>query len=336
MRKYVDFDHRGSSAQWGIAIDRFVDPWWFNHSIQKARFDHTITNGPLVLANETELAMGPTKLLLRLLLRENYYQDKIDEIEITCDIAQRYVESRVDCSHLDERRTCKVVAQRPSQKAHTLETITQLSFPRAFNDISRELPTATGRVLGSRNVTNVLDQSLYYLHDPMFERMTQGPSMNINNIDLQTIGPRFGQLLNTYLGISQLPLGDLQEAFIPNVTTEGVVATYSEVFMVSKVWVGLCVISTLVLLACGCFSVLFVHLASGPEILGYVSTMARNSRYITLSPKTTWMDGPELAKETKSLWIKHGLVFGEVAEEAVLAIAAEDKTEGIGKQGLHC
>ncbi|EXF78973.1 hypothetical protein CFIO01_08625 [Colletotrichum fioriniae PJ7] len=131
VRKYVDFDNRGSPAQWGIAIDRFVDPWWFNHSIQKARFDHTITNGPLVL-----------KGLGRAL--RNIYTDS----------------------------------------------------------------------LSMRS----------------FQRLVRSPS----------IGPR-----------------------------------------------------------------------------------------------DSGMDGPELAKDIKSLRIKHGLVYGEVAEEAVLAIAAEDKTEGIGKQGLH-
>ncbi|KAK1673457.1 hypothetical protein BDP55DRAFT_634073 [Colletotrichum godetiae] len=220
------------------------------------------------------------------------------------------------------------------KKPHPSEEITQLSFPRAFNYVSRELPIATGRVKGGRNDTNILDQFLYYLSDPMFEHMELGPIMSINTIDLQRIGPRFGQLLNTYLGISQLPLRN-SEAFTPNITTRGVAATYSEVFVVSKFWAGLCVMSTLVLLACGCFSVLFVHLASGPEILEYVSTMARNSKYITLSPKTTWMDGPELAKEIKSLRIRHGLVYGEVADEAVLAIYVEEETEGIGKKAPH-
>ncbi|UQC82164.1 uncharacterized protein CLUP02_07650 [Colletotrichum lupini] len=89
------------------------------------------------------------------------------------------------------------------------------------------------------------------------------------------------QLKKMYSGVSQLPCGNFEEAFIPNK---------------QKIQE---VISTLFLFACVCCCILFVHLESSPEILVSGSTVARNSKHITLSPKTTWMDGPEFAKEIK-------------------------------------
>ncbi|KAK1494417.1 hypothetical protein CABS01_11433, partial [Colletotrichum abscissum] len=52
-----------------------------------------------------------------------------------------------------------------------------------------------------------------------------------------------------------------------------------------------------------------------------------------IEPRDSGMDGPEFAKEIKPLPIRHGLVHGEVAEEAVVAIGVEDETEDICKRG---
>ncbi|KAK0371860.1 hypothetical protein CLIM01_10779 [Colletotrichum limetticola] len=52
-------------------------------------------------------------------------------------------------------------------------------------------------------------------------------------------------------------------------------------------------------------------------------------RSLGIEPRDSGMDGSEFAKEIKSLPIRHGLVLGEVAEEAVVAIGAEDETEDI-------
>lgn len=253
----------------------------------------------------------------------------LDSIEIFCDITQQYVESRVECSYLGGQRSCKVTRQRPSQRTAISEHITLLSFPWTLNFLSNELPVATGRQTG-----DFIDPSLYYLKDPTFENVSAGSEVFIDELDIKKVGIHFGQLLNTYIALSQLyeaiasTRDEANVAFEPNITFAGEASTLVETFVVSRLWIILSLLAAVVLLAGGILSVVVTHLTYGPEILGYVSTAIRNSKFIDLPSTATWLDGTELTNEMKTTRIRYGFIRDAVGEP-VVAVGYEEGTERI-------
>ncbi|KAI8313875.1 hypothetical protein K4K61_006504 [Colletotrichum sp. SAR11_59] len=295
------------STQWGIAIDSLA-----------------------MFSNETGIDAGPTKFLLRMALAQPQITKKNrDNLEISCDITQKYVESRVSCSFLAGQRSCRVIEQRLSQKTHAPEQITQLSFPRSFDFFAGEMPVATGR-----DMTGFIDPTLYYLKDPTYENISSGTAVLMDELDTSKVGARFGQLLNTHLTLGQVSStiantsAEADAVFQPNVTFTGESSTLLETFVISKLWISLCLLSAVVLLAGGILSVVFIHLTHGPEILGYVSTTIRNSKYIDLPSSTTWLDGSELTNELKKLRIRYGFIRDE-SRQPIMAVGHEEETARI-------
>ncbi|KAF9871020.1 hypothetical protein CkaCkLH20_11437 [Colletotrichum karsti] len=315
---------RDIPAQWSIAMNRWADDLWYplwtepNRSLD-------------IFANETNIEAGPTELLLRINLPANTFQRTPNQIEITCSIKQQYVESNVSCSSTGSQRDCKVIAQRPSQKAHAPEDITQLSFFQEFIWVARELPIATGRPL-----SGMTDPSLFYLKDPTFESFSNGSSVGIQDIDERDVGPRFGQLLNTYVSLSQLS-GSITNAgkndavaLASNITThEALSTTSTQIYVVSQLWIGLCFFSTCVLVIAGILGVVITHLTYGPETLGYVSTMIRHSKFVEIPRKTDWLDGSDLTNKLKGARLRFGYTRQDDAADPVLAVGHEQKTDRI-------
>ncbi|KAF4908548.1 hypothetical protein CGCF415_v006520 [Colletotrichum fructicola] len=313
---------RASSAQWCIAVDRFIDSFWSN-STERLKV-------PAEMANETGIEVASTNLLLKLGLRQDdWIKRTFDEEEYTCQVAQKYVESKVSCLRPNGQRLCKVVAQRPSQQNYASEFITRLSSPRVFNFISRELPLTTGKA-----TDGVLDPSIYYLKDPTFEDVSTGAEVHLGDLDPHQVGIRLSQLINTYISLSQLSGlitngSSNGNAIEPNITIPGESSELSDVFTISTLWLGLCLLSSLILLSGGVMSVVFTHLADGPEVLGSVSTVVRNSRYIDLPSSMSWMDGSDITYQIKEMRIKYGFTREVSGEEPVVAVGHEYQTANI-------
>ncbi|KAF6824630.1 hypothetical protein CMUS01_10157 [Colletotrichum musicola] len=278
------------STQWGFAVDRFIDTSWRSKGAGNNdrvywtdEVDDFWTGGPSLFSNEEGIDAVPTRLLLRMLLRQPSRAMKtLDSIEIFCDITQQYVESRVECSQ-------------------------------------------TG---------DFIDPSLYYLKDPTFENVSAGSEVFLDELDISKVEIRFGQLLNTYIALSQLyeaiasTRDEAKAVFEPNITFTGEASTLVETFVVSRLWIILSLLAAVVLLTGGILSVVITHLTYGPEILGYVSTTIRNSKFIDLPSTTTWLDGTELTNEMKTTRIRYGFIRDAVGEP-VVAVGHEEGTERI-------
>lgn len=90
-------------------------------------------------------------------------------------------------------------------------------------------------------------------------------------------------------------------------TTPVKVINLVEIYSVTGVWMGLCIFSRTALGASGILSVFLAHLASWPDVLGYTSTLARDSRYIGKMPsETAQMGGADVAVEVRDMRIRYG------------------------------
>ncbi|KAK1841258.1 hypothetical protein CCHR01_16105 [Colletotrichum chrysophilum] len=120
---------------------------------------------------------------------------------------------------------------------------------------------------------------------------------------------------------------DRNAVFEPNITTSENATTFVEEYVVLKQWMGLCVLSSVVLIIAGAVSLVFTHLTYGPEILGYVSTAIRNSEIIKVPRDTDWLDGPDLTKEMAETRVRYGFMHPAVDGAQVVGIGVEENME---------
>lgn len=327
------------NASWAIALDTFVDSFWSNESIQTKRLQEDyalherspVQGSPALFENETDIEVHPARLLVQLQFPGDYgaMNQPPPRMEATCNVSQRYVESSVNCSRLNHQRSCRVISQRPSQKPHASESISHLSFPRTFAYISQYLPTMASN-----------EMSVYYLQDPNFVNMSGSgisgkPLATLDGVEDDTIGIRLSQLLNTYLAIAQLSAAvagewmDNSAALEPNITLAENTTTMVELYVVSKIWMGWCIVSCVVLLAAGIFSVIFTHLTYGPEVLGFVSAAVRTSRLIDVPPQSDWSNGLNLSKEMALKRVRYGFAHPVASGKHVVGIGLEQNTERV-------
>lgn len=332
---------RDSEASWSLGINRFVDPLWFGgNRTNRTEFKETSKSSrasdlhrPNLFTNENGIEAGPTGLIIQATCKHQYTLQP--ELFFTgyCDITQRYVESRVNCTWLKgNQQICAVTAQRPSQQPHALDAITPLSFPVIFRGVSKELPRTTGGTISYQT-----EPSLYHLADPSLKAMGGGELRFLENVTKMDLGIRLGQLLNTYLQLTQMPQNMYGGAadgstLDPNITviaenTENVV-----LFGVSNGWAGLCLVSCVAMLMAGVLSVAIAHWARSPEILGYVSTVLRDSRHIELPEGSYQLTASELSERMAKERIRYGVIRNEKGEDLCIGVGREEVTGGITKK----
>lgn len=322
---------------WSIAVDRFVDNYWRNGS---KHAEHAGLHSPALFRSESGITMESTRLLLQAEYARRFPigHESVRTI-VTCNVRQAYVESRIECQRQDGTpATCSVVQQRRSQRAHAPETISHFSFPEAFWSFTKDLPAATytGHS-GNYDIFNA------YLRDPTaigpnpfkggYEQ--DDPSAEWPTKDLKTISRRFSQVLNTWMVLGSFSQqagfsgGDI--GIEPNLTTTAEVASQVQRYRVSKLWIALGILSCITFLIGGVASVVFASLADGPEVLGYVSTVMRDSKRLDLDPVVSSMRGIDISKLYKGLRLRFG--YDETLSGLpVLGVGREAEMTPISKQ----
>ena len=337
-------------APFSISVDRLVDPLWSNstwlysHMFEDEPWEYQerLSNCPALFSDEPDIEAGPTALLFQAALFTRVF-DRGGYLVSYCGIKQKYVESRVACSKTgSERHNCSVSAQRPSQKDHPPENISHLSFPQVLQFVSTYMPLTSGDSYGS--VSNT-DLTLQFLADPALTNLTQpqgdgSPPLQLRDLDKETLSLRLTQALNSYLHISQMYIDALNNragnvvaaaaaaaapAMRQNVTSSGEVSHLVLVYHIPKGWAVLCLVSCTVLLAGGVLSAVFAHMAVGPEVLSFASTMLRDSRLIAVPPAAGGMGGMELTREMKRRRVRYGTSRREGVGVGELLIGGQDQ-----------
>lgn len=301
---------REDPAPWAIALNRFVDPFWSGFGLHGESSGNFVCE-PSRFKNETGIEVGPTRLYFEARLAAAS-SGPTAGFSAYCDTRQKYVESQVSCQqeNIGARPNCTVTAQRPSRLRHAPESISYLSIPWVFRYISRELPLATaaegsghpGFILQYLNDTDIGNFGMIRQHT-MFE-----------NTDPELFSRRLSQIINTYILLSQTFLqatGSSAEAAGTtdyNILASAELSTLTETFSVPRLWSGLCLLSSLILLICGILSTVLAHMATGPDILGYASALVRDSRYIETPHEVGCMEGAAVSKKMKDMRIRYGLV----------------------------
>ncbi|KAF4814912.1 hypothetical protein CGCSCA5_v007497 [Colletotrichum siamense] len=327
----------GSRSTWSIGLDRFVNPLWFGGNKTNYTEFQKSSDGPrsqdlyrpTLFKDEIGIEAGPTRLLFQAMCKDSFFAPQLFYTGY-CDVTQRYVESQVTCERSTAaRRNCSVTAQRPSQHPHASEQITALSFPFIFYYFSSQLPSVVGGGVSFQTET-----SLYYLKDPSLRSFSGDDRDFLENVTAKDLGVRLGQLLNTYFQISQLSQNitagsGVDSTFRPRISVLATTSSDVVLFDVLDVWALLCVISCAVLLAAGVVSVVLAHWARSPEILGYVSTVFRDSRHMELETGLDRLTAVELSKTMMDEKIRYGLVGKKHGDEFRMGVARQEETTSL-------
>ncbi|RSL54818.1 hypothetical protein CEP54_009674 [Fusarium duplospermum] len=325
--------HRWNDTSWTLAIDTFTDLMWTNSSFYTGHgFNSSQVNRPSMFTNEVGVEVNPTTLLIQVEYRYSGTSPP-DCFSAKCGVVQHYVESRVNCSMSppEDVQNCSVVEQRTSQKSHAPEDITFLSFVDVFDMLSFGLPRATHHASGLYG----LEPSLKYIQNPSSVDMGSQTNPALENVSQEMFSYRLGQLINSYLLIGQVFPGilggsiDSDAVFEPNITVPVEVTNLLEVYHVSLAWTGTFMFSCILLLLGGVLSVVFVHLARCPDVLGFVSTVVRDSKHVDTPPEAATMDGLDLTKSMKMRRIRYGVVHGVSEVEPLLGVGPEETVEKI-------
>ncbi|KAJ4221075.1 hypothetical protein NW759_007144 [Fusarium solani] len=304
---------------------------WENYSFYERRgLNRSQINRPSMFTNEVGVEANPTTLLMQVEYPRSGMRPS-DWFSAKCGVVQHYVESRINCSLTSRNalRNCTVVEQRPSQKAHAPKDISFLSFPIIFRQLSLQMPGVAqhdSEVYG-------LEPSLKYLQNPSTASMGSDPLPALENVTQELFSYRLGQLINSYLLIGQVfdsilsGNSDPDAVFEPNITVPVGVTNLSELYHVSRAWTGTFMFSCIVFLAGGTLSVVFVHLATSPDVLGFVSTVVRDSKHIDTPPEAAKMDSLDLTKSMKMRRIRYGVVHRALEAEPLFGVGPEEAVE---------
>jgi len=320
-------------ASWSIALDVFVNHM-YNSSVAPY-FDAPYAY-PGFFANDTNIeAHRGTLLFQNNVVDDNWHYDPTNSTHASCIVSQVYVESNVSCMASDiSSANCSVVAQRPSTKPHAPSAITALSFPDVFSWMSYQLP----RIFGNTGQAGTSDVSAYYINNTATSFITnQDSSAVLDNVTPHDFSVRLGQLLNTYLMLTQAGFHVTGDGVVANSLTASAAhaSSVQQVYRISWSWFAVFVLATTAMFAAGVFSMYHSRRLLTPDVLGFVSSGIRDSRYLDLPAGGGTLSGMEMSRQLMNLRLRFGNVGVDEDGRAYLGIASEREVTEVSKTGKY-
>ncbi|CAH0016595.1 unnamed protein product [Clonostachys rhizophaga] len=327
---------RGANVRqtsWSIGLDRFVDPDWSRRNYR--------ADTPVHFENETDIDVGPTRLMFQAYMRAALGPTPVEHAGSYCNVKQRYLESRISCEKTDPsaRQNCTAVSQRWSHRYRINENLSILNWPYSFRFLTAYWPLSTGpKASAATGTLSDQDILLQFLFDPTMENVrdtvdSRSPSLALQNISATDFSIRLSQAMNTYIQLRSMNFMSLNlqnadggiKCCVQTATSNGEVVRENIVFGISRVWSAFSMIACIILLAGGITSSVFAHLAVGPEILGYATSLMRKTT-LELPREKEGLEGTELAFELRNSRVRYGF---STLEGAVMVVGAQDNVARI-------
>ena len=213
----------------------------------------------------------------------------------------------------------------------------EMSNYSIFEAFMVNLPLATGTVhSGTSTPTEqylVGASQLFYEEAPVQLNVTDPVSFSL----------RLTRIFNTYWQPALAPVytagnyptnqtlyqNETTAPFLNNAVT-AMLPHPQTVYKADRVWVGLLLITTLILQICAIAGLIIKRACTIPDILGYISTMTRDNPYLPLPEGGNTLDGLERARLLYDLQVQVADVRWE-SDIGHLALKTVDSTLGLGK-----
>jgi hypothetical protein len=305
------------------------------------------------------------------------YQDFTGVQNVTsiyCTPSQTYVESIITCNQSSPTaiQSCAVTAQRLSLLPHMPNTLTLFSYPEVFNGLSSLLPRSTQQLNNIDLIQNYLANPLSnsFIQSALWPSFTTPPTESrLLNISLQDFGDRLGSLINafmqgsiinstSYLTGDSSTLPSQQAATSPTALTAQIsslspaltITTNStlpgtEIYTVSWPFFSLFLFSSLMIPLAALISFILSRLTLSRDYLGYVSSLARESQYVTFPNGGVGLDGLQRTRMCREMRVRLGDVgdvdggfsigTGVALTVGMMALGNEKGTRGLDRRKLY-
>ena len=295
-----------SSAPLQLAMDRFLS----GHA------GYGIYGGLGPTIGDQSIDLKPQTLLFQSTTWEAERQSTL----AYCSIYQAYVEAAVTCTA--SSKSCEVTSLRDSQSSHPATTLNPLLFQGCFTNLANSLYDASYK---PHDGTSTLSE--LYMIEPETPFAHPNDDMPLYKLPKATFEERLGHLLNTYYIGSLAPesfLGGFATTFATNRTTTATAVNTRRLYVCNYGWLFLFTICTLAMLISAIVGVILINATLNPDILGYCSTMTRDSPYIRLPPGGSTLGGAARARLLRSLEVRLGDV-GTEEGAGHIALATVDR-----------
>jgi hypothetical protein len=234
------------------------------------------------------------------------YQTRWGGVSAWCPITTQYVESAVECVGTD----CSVVAIRPSQLHHPNANLTNLGFVSAFNSFCIYLIQASASNLHDGTSTALE----LFIGDPDLAPQAGLIYPNITGISANDLGSRLQQVINTYwfgsydpssmMGFLNLNTSDGLRPFNLTLNSTATHIVWYEVYVCHFGWFFALLLATTTMLGAALVGAFFSYQIRGPDLLGFCSTLLRDTPYVTCVKSGSTMDGMERTRREAGMRIK--------------------------------
>ncbi|KIW12110.1 hypothetical protein PV08_09384 [Exophiala spinifera] len=242
-----------------------------------------------------------------------------------CKINQEYVESNVSCRTTVAARSssglvdvggeggntllpsCAVLAQRKSTRRHSPSTVTTFSFPTTFDSMASYWIMATDPLLSSAYSS----LSEYYLQNTSASFILSGNGRtyaDYSDVSDGDFSHRLAQLMNTWVLGGQVSADTMAFYGLDRRTATVVYTDAAEVYVVSRPWLAAYCASTAVMLVAALVGIYCAFDTTVPDVLGYCSTLTRDSRHFAFARGGSTLDGAARTRLLGDLRLKMGEV----------------------------
>lgn len=250
-------------------------------------------------------------------------------VKASCPITTSYTESSITCINSN----CSVTAIRPSTLSHPHSNLTNLAFSATFDAFSRNLMLASGNGAQFERISTPTEM---FIQDPHFissDRIVVQLT-DLSLVAKEDLAVRLQQVLNAYWQGSLGPtviMGGVKVGVDPASgysyspkSTDGKHTVWRNVYRCQWVWILLSVLASFVMFVAALAGVVLSYVVRGPDLLGYCSSLTRDTPYVPSGREGSAMDGARRTRELKALKLALCDVAGEHESAGRIAVAEVD------------
>ena len=252
-----------------------------------------------------------------------------------CPLSNALVDVNISCISSN----CTAVAVRPSTKPHSPSNVVSFTYREIWMYFALNLIEALGITKGddTEGVESCSGSSAtsWYLEDPYFSGrpITVQTYSDTTNVTKEDFSIRLQQVLNTYwqatldgalnvTSISNPATGDYRPTNIDY--TNGTTQVWQDVYRCKWGWYIVFIAATSVMTFAAVVSVVLEWRVKSPEVLGFCSSLIKDSKYIKISDNSA-LAATERSKVHKNLRLRLADVAGagEIGHIAIVEVGSD-------------
>jgi hypothetical protein len=291
-----------NSAYWNFNCSSLVETTWGD--INAA--NHNLTQSPGLTLNmgmefdqspDGSFLLGHLYFASAIISNGSFNVDEVDNTDTgplaysECTFTQTFVQTTMECS--SDMTNCVPLSM------NLMPNPPKTQIPTTFTDwmtyASADVPSLTERYIWNPDPSKMdeLDpQSGFSLLGISQEDFTQRLAMAVNTFWTIGFAPMFitGGLATNTVDMAQ---NTFKVSLLP---AKGTAFAYATVYAYSTAWTVVLFICSIILIIFGITNVIWESRTIGPNVLGFASSIIRNSRYIDAPKINSALSGPEKAR----------------------------------------